>query len=147
MGDVVPLSNSPTKGFYPLVSYCIKSAQIEDNMILYVYSKCSTCQKALNFLEKRQIKFIRKEITETPPTIAELKQMLKYQEGNSRKLFNTSGLLYKEMKLSEKLETMPLDDALALLNKHGMLVKRPFLLENNFGLLGFKEAEWLKCYI
>lgn len=111
-------------------------------MILYVYSKCSTCQKALSFLEQRHLKFIRKEITETPPTIAELKQMLKYQEGNLKKLFNTSGLLYKEMKLSEKLETMPLEDALALLNKHGMLVKRPFLLGKNFGLTGFNEKAW-----
>jgi arsenate reductase (glutaredoxin) len=113
-------------------------------MILYVYSKCSTCQKALHFLEKHQIKFIRKEITETPPTVAELKQMLKYQDDNIKKLFNTSGLLYKEMHLSEKLKSMPLDEALTLVSKHGMLVKRPFLLGKNFGLTGFNETELLK---
>ena len=111
-------------------------------MIVYVYGKCSTCKTALLFLKKRGVAFIEKEITDTPPTVVELNQMLKYQNGNLKKLFNTSGLLYKEMKLSEKLEAMPLDEALMLLSKHGMLVKRPFLLGDNFGLLGFKETEW-----
>lgn len=111
-------------------------------MILYIYSKCSTCQKALKLLEEKQVTFIRKEITDTPPSVAELQQMLKYQNGNLRKLFNTSGLLYKKMQLSKKLEKMPLDEALNLLNQHGMLVKRPFLLGKNFGLIGFNEAAW-----
>lgn len=113
-------------------------------MILYIYSKCSTCQKAVKFLQQHQLKFIRKEITETPPTIAELRQMLEYQDGNIKKLFNTSGLLYKEMHLSEKLHIMPLDEVLTLLSTHGMLVKRPFLLGKNFGLTGFHETTWLK---
>lgn len=111
-------------------------------MILYVYSKCSTCQKALNFLENHQVKFIRKEITETPPTITELKQMLKFKDGNLKKLFNTSGLVYKEMRLSEKLENMSLETSLTLLSQNGMLVKRLFLLGSNFGFTGFNEIEW-----
>lgn len=111
-------------------------------MILYVYSKCSTCQNAVKFLEQKKISFVRKEITETPPTLPELKQMLQFAHGNLKKLFNTSGLLYKEMQLTEKLKTMPLQDALSLLTQHGMLVKRPFLLGKNFGLTGFKEADW-----
>ncbi len=68
--------------------------------------------------------------------------MLAYQNDNVRKLFNTSGLLYKEMQLKEKLPDLSLDEALALLHQHGMLVKRPFLLGDDFGLLGFKETEW-----
>jgi len=111
-------------------------------MILYIYSKCSTCQDALKFLEQRSISFIRKEITETPPTIAELQQMLKYQNDNLKKLFNTSGLLYKEMQMSEKLSTMSENQALTLLSQHGMLVKRPFLLGESFGLVGFNESKW-----
>jgi arsenate reductase-like glutaredoxin family protein len=95
-------------------------------------------------LEQHKLKCIRKEITETPPTLAELKQMLKYQDGNLKKLFNTSGLLYKEMKLSGKLEKMSLDEALTLLSNHGMLVKRPFLLGPNFGFTGFNETSWSK---
>ncbi len=113
-------------------------------MILYIYGKCSTCKQALNFLEQHKALFAVKEITKEPPSIAELHQMLKYQNGNLKKLFNTSGLLYKEMQLSEKLESMSLDQALALLNQQGMLVKRPFLLGEHFGLTGFNETEWLK---
>lgn len=111
-------------------------------MILYIYSKCSTCQNALRFLEQNKISFIRKEITETPPSVKELQAMLKFANGNLKKLFNTSGLLYKEMQLSEKLKDMPEADALILLSKHGMLVKRPFLLGDDFGFTGFNEALW-----
>lgn len=111
-------------------------------MILYIYSKCSTCQNALKFLERKNISFVRKEIVETPPSIEELHRMLDYKGGNIKTIFNTSGLLYREMQLNEKLKSMSKEDAVLLLNQHGMLVKRPFLLGIDFGLLGFKEAEW-----
>lgn len=111
-------------------------------MMIYVYGKCSTCKAALNYLKERGIKHIVKEITVTPPSITELQQMLKYQNGHLKKLFNSSGQLYKEMGLKEKLDHMPLEKAMELLNQNGMLVKRPFLLGNDFGLLGFNETEW-----
>lgn len=110
---------------------------------VYVYSKCSTCQKALSFLDKHNVSYERLEITVTPPTYAELKQMLVYKGGEVKKLFNTSGILYREMQLSEKLKNMSEESALSLLQAHGMLVKRPFLLGADFGLLGFREADWL----
>ncbi len=114
-------------------------------MILYIYHKCSTCQKALKFLQKNKIENLNiKEISETPPSLNELRTMLKYQNGNLKKLFNTSGQLYRELKLNEKLESMPLDDALKLLSQNGMLVKRPFLLDKDKGTTGFNENEWLK---
>ncbi len=113
-------------------------------MIIYVYGKCSTCKSALLFLKKHGVVFTEKEISKTPPSIAELQQMLSYQNGNLKKLFNTSGLLYKEMQLKEKFLDLNTDKAIALLNQHGMLVKRPFLLGSDFGLLGFKESEWSK---
>lgn len=113
-------------------------------MILYVYSKCSTCKNALDYLERRKIKFVRKEITETPPSVSELKKMLKFMNGSLKKLFNTSGMLYRELKLNEKLDKMSEEEALALLSKNGMLVKRPFLIADTFGLVGFKESEWDK---
>lgn len=112
---------------------------------IYVYGKCSTCQNALRFLEKSNLAFIQKEITLTPPTLAELKQMLVFVDGDVKKIFNTSGLLYKEMQLSSKFP--PLDEALTLLTQHGMLVKRPFLLGAHFGLLGFKEDQWIKSFL
>lgn len=111
-------------------------------MIVYAYKKCSTCKKALLFLEKRGVVFTEKEITKQPPSLEELQQMLKYQKGQVRKLFNTSGLLYKEMQLKDRLESMPLNEALALLNQHGMLVKRPFVIGKHFGLIGFNEKAW-----
>lgn len=113
-------------------------------MRVYVYGKCSTCKDALKFLKAHDVKATVKEITQEPPTIDELKRMLTYQEGNLKKLFNTSGNLYKEMDLKEKLEGMSQSQALDLLHQHGMLVKRPFLLGDDFGLLGFKEKEWEK---
>jgi arsenate reductase len=118
---------------------------IGEIMILYIYHKCSTCQKALKFLQKNKIENLNiKEISETPPSLNELRTMLKYQNGNLKKLFNTSGQLYRELKLNEKLESMPLDDALKLLSQNGMLVKRPFLLDKDKGTTGFNENEWLK---
>lgn len=111
-------------------------------MIIYVYRKCSTCKDALCFLKAHQLVFEVKEIQLEPPTIKELKQMLDYKEGKLKKLFNTSGLLYKEMNLAERFDNLQPIQALELLSKHGMLVKRPFVLGKNFGLLGFKEGEW-----
>ena len=112
------------------------------SLVVYVYSKCSTCQKALRFLEANQVAFEKKEIKETPPSLTELQAMLKYVKGDVKKLFNTSGLVYRELKLSEKLPTLSLDAALQLLSQDGMLVKRPFVLGDNKGLVGFHEAKW-----
>ncbi|CUI16121.1 putative arsenate reductase [Candidatus Protochlamydia naegleriophila] len=111
-------------------------------MIIYVYSKCSTCQKALSFLTQKKIAFTRREITETPPSLQELQTMLDYKEGDIKKLFNSSGQLYREWQLSEKLKSLSSDEALTLLSQHGMLVKRPFLLGEGIGLTGFNEKEW-----
>lgn len=113
-------------------------------MILYIYSKCSTCQNALKFLERKNVSFVCKEIVETPPSVEELRTMLDYMGGNLKKIFNTSGQLYREMQLTEKLKSMSEEDAILLLNQYGMLVKRPFLLGDDFGVLGFKESEWSK---
>lgn len=111
-------------------------------MIVYVYGKCSTCKSALRFLKEHGIAFTEKEISKEPPSIEELQKMLSFQKGNLRKLFNTSGLLYKEMQLKDKLDAIEISDALRLLSQHGMLVKRPFVLKDDFGLVGFNEVEW-----
>ncbi len=110
-------------------------------MLIYSYKKCSTCRNALKFLEAKKIKVEVKEIVDSPPKIPELKQMLKIT-GDIKKLFNTSGILYREMNLKDKLPNLSEQDALGLLAKNGKLVKRPFLLGENLGLLGFKEQEW-----
>lgn len=112
------------------------------SLVVYTYAKCSTCRKAVKWLQAQDIPFVEKAIRETPPTKAELKRMLKAQNGELKKLFNTSGGDYREMKLGPKLPDMPVAEAIDLLNSNGNLVKRPFALTANGGLVGFKENVW-----
>lgn len=112
-------------------------------MKLYQYPNCSTCRKASKFLTEQGIEFDVVHIVEQPPTRDELKTMLKQYDGKLVKLFNTSGKQYRELKLSEKLPSMSVDDAIDLLQSNGMLVKRPFLLTDvGKGVVGFKESTW-----
>ncbi len=112
---------------------------------VYEYEGCSTCRKALKFLDARGVAYEAVPIIETPPSKVELKTMLKFV-GDLRRLFNTSGVLYREMGVGEKLKTLSEDEALGLLAKHGKLVKRPFVLLQDRGLLGFKEDEWKAAF-
>ena len=111
---------------------------------VYEYAGCSTCKKALKFLDQRGVAYEKIAIVEQPPTITELKRMLAFQGGEIRKLFNTSGQVYRELKLGEKLPAMTEAEALQLLASNGKLVKRPFLLSATQGLVGFSEAAWAK---
>jgi len=111
---------------------------------IYEYSKCSTCRKALKFLDNSNVAYEKVPIVETPPTKAELKKMLALQGGNLKKLFNTSGEVYRTMKIGEKLASMSQSEALELLASNGKLIKRPFALAGDKGLVGFNEDEWKK---
>jgi arsenate reductase len=113
---------------------------------VYEYSKCSTCRKALKFLDAAGLPYEKKPIVDTPPSRAELVTMLE-RVGDLRRLFNTSGELYRELKLSEKLEKMTQSQALDLLAKHGKLIKRPFVLAGGDGLVGFDEARWKRVFL
>jgi Spx/MgsR family transcriptional regulator len=112
---------------------------------VYQYDKCQTCRKALAWLRARGEAFEAVPIVERPPSLAELREMLR-RVGELKRLFNASGELYRELKVSEKLKTMGAAEALALLARHGKLIKRPFLLAPKAGLLGFKEAEWAAAF-
>lgn len=112
---------------------------------VYEYEKCSTCRQALKFLDARRIAYERVPIVDTPPSRKELATMLAVH-GDLKKLFNTSGLVYRELKIGDKLKTMSEDEALDLLAKNGRLVKRPFVLLKGRGLLGFKEEEWKAAF-
>ena len=116
-------------------------------MLIYIHTQCSTCQKALRFLEAKHIRFTVKDIVKHPPTLQELQRMLAYQGGNLKKLFNTSGLLYRAMGLSAKLQELTESEALILLSHEGMLIKRPFLLGADFGLTGFNPKKWSEAFI
>ena len=114
---------------------------------MYEYPNCTTCKKAFKFLVNNRFPVERIDIFQQAPTEKELKTMLKYYEGNIRRLFNTTGTLYKEMKLSEKLPKLTEDEAIKLLASNGRLVKRPFLLLEGKGLIGFHESEWKKTLL
>ena len=109
---------------------------------IYRYQKCSTCQKALKWLDERGVNYDLREIKETPPSDQDLEAMLAAQDGGMRKLFNTSGMDYREMGLKDKVPTLSKAEAFALLQRNGMLVKRPFLIGDGKALLGFREKEW-----
>ena len=111
-------------------------------MLFLCYPKCSTCQKAKRWLEENQVTYTERNIVEENPTYEEL--MTWYQKSGLplKRFFNTSGLLYKEMQLKDKLPDMSEQEQLELLATNGMLVKRPLIIEDNMVLVGFKEAEW-----
>ena len=106
------------------------------------YPKCSTCIKAKKWLEANSVDFTPRHIARQNPTAEELKEWHKISGLPLKKFFNTSGLLYKEMKLKDKLPSMSEDEQLRLLATDGMLVKRPILVSGDKVLVGFKEAEW-----
>ena len=111
-------------------------------MLVLVYRKCSTCQKALRWLEEHKIFFEERAIVEENPTYEELKEWYGRSGMPLKKFFNTSGMLYKQMNLKDKLPEMTEDEQLKLLATDGMLVKRPLVVGEDFVLTGFREKEW-----
>ena len=111
---------------------------------VYCYNKCTTCQKALKFLNENNIKYEFIDIKENNPNKEILKEIHLKSKKELKKLFNTSGLLYKEYELSKKIPNMTEDEMYELLSSNGMLVKRPILIGDDFSLIGFKEEEWKK---
>ena len=110
-------------------------------MKLYQYPKCSTCRKAVKYLNEQGIEFESIDITLHPPSIEELELMLNSM-GDKKKLFNTSGVQYRELKMKDQLPLMSDDEAVKLLSGNGKLIKRPFLLNEAKGVVGFKEELW-----
>ena len=111
--------------------------------ILFVeYPKCTTCRKAKKYLEENNIEFIDRHIAEENPSKDELKAWIEKSNLPINKFFNTSGVLYREMQLKDKVKVLPEDELLDILSSNGMLVKRPIVVTNDSVLVGFKEAEW-----
>ena len=111
-------------------------------MLFICYPKCSTCQKAKKWLEEHNIEYTERHIVENNPSYDELKSWYEKSGLPLRKFFNTSGMLYKEMQLKDKLLSMSEEEQLQLLATNGMLVKRPLVVCEDKVLVGFKEAEW-----
>ena len=106
------------------------------------YPKCSTCKKAKAWLTENGVAFDDRHIVEDNPTAEELKAWWEKSGLPLKKFFNTSGLVYKEQNLKERLPDMSEEEQLALLATYWMLVKRPLVIGEDFVLIGFKEAEW-----
>ena len=111
-------------------------------MEVLVYRKCSTCQKALKWLDAHGISFEERAMVEEHPTYEELKEWYEKSGMPLKKFFNTSGNLYKQMNLKDKLKDMSEEEQLKLLATDGMLVKRPLVVGTDFVLTGFREKEW-----
>ena len=106
------------------------------------YPKCSTCKKAKKWLDDHEIRYDDRHIVENNPSKDELKEWLAKRNKPVRKFFNTSGRLYRELGLKDKLDSMSEDEQLEVLASDGMLIKRPLVVGDDFVLSGFREKEW-----
>ena len=109
---------------------------------VYCYSRCTTCKKALKWLDEKGIEYELIDIKDDHPDEKALREYYAASGLPLKRFFNTSGIPYREMGLSKKLPTMSEDEQLALLATDGMLVKRPLVVGGDFVLTGFKEDEW-----
>lgn len=111
-------------------------------MLFLCYPKCSTCMKAKKWLDEKGMEYELRDIRTENPTAEELREWWEKSSLPLKKFFNTSGNLYKEMKLKDKLPEMSEEEQLRLLSTDGMLVKRPILISEDKVLVGFREKEW-----
>jgi arsenate reductase len=120
-------------------------------MKLYHYPTCSTCKQAIKFLRERGADAQLINIVEQTPSAQELEQMLAIYNGNIKKLFNTSGIQYRELAIKDRLPALSPQQAIELLVNNGMLIKRPFLLLGGNsqvkGAVGFKPEEWSELLV
>ncbi len=117
-------------------------------MLVLEYPRCSTCQKALRWLDEHNISYTDRNIKEDNPTIDELREWYAQSGLALKKFFNTSGLLYKSMNLKDRLPEMSEEEQLAALAEDGMLVKRPLVICDDATVLtGFRVNEWEKALL
>ena len=111
-------------------------------MLFIEYPKCSTCKNAKKYLEEKKIEFIDRDITKQTPTVEELTKWISKYQIDIKRLFNTSGLVYKDLQLKDKLNDMTEEEKIKLLSSNGMLIKRPLLISDEEIKIGFKIKEW-----
>jgi arsenate reductase len=114
--------------------------------IIICYPKCGTCQKAEKWLKSNGIEYTYRPIKEDNPTKAELTDWISKTKLPVAKFFNTSGLLYKEQNMKEKVKTLSQDELIDILSSNGLMVKRPVMLVGESVLIGFKQDEWEKTF-
>ena len=112
------------------------------SVLFLEYPKCTTCKKAKKWLEEKGVDFIDRHIKEENPSKEELMAWHEKSGYPLKKFFNTSGMIYRDLGLKDKIPTMTEDEQYELLASDGMIVKRPLIIGEDFVLVGFKEAEW-----
>ncbi|NFH91005.1 arsenate reductase family protein [Clostridium botulinum] len=113
-------------------------------MLLVQYPKCSTCKKALKFLKENDLEIEVRDIVNETPRKEELLEWIDKSNLEFKKFFNTSGKVYKELNLKDKVNSMTKEEAVELLSSNGMLIKRPILINENLVIIGFKEYDYSK---
>ena len=111
-------------------------------MLFVCYDKCGTCKKAEKYLLDKGITLEKRDIKNDKPSLEELTAWYKASGLPLKRFYNTSGKLYKELNLKDKIQTMSEEEQLALLASDGMLVKRPIVVDGEVVLIGFKQAEY-----
>ena len=111
-------------------------------MLFICYDKCGTCKKAEKYLLDKGITLEKRDIKNDKPSLEELTAWYKASGLPLKRFYNTSGKLYKELNLKDKIPTMSEEEQLALLASDGMLVKRPIVVDGEVVLIGFKQAEY-----
>ena len=111
-------------------------------MLFVNYPKCSTCRKAKNWLDEHNIDYESRHIVEDNPTASEIEEWYNKSDLPLKRFFNTSGKIYRENNLKDKIPDMSEQEQFDTLATNGMLVKRPILVGEDFVLVGFKVAEW-----
>lgn len=111
-------------------------------MLFLEYPSCSTCRRAKKWLDDNQLAYTDRHIVKERPSYEELKDWYERSALALKKFFNSSGVLYREMQLKDKLGQMTEEEQLKLLASEGKLVKRPLIIADDFVLVGFKEEEW-----
>lgn len=110
----------------------------------YEYAACSTCKKARKWLESRKLAFETVAMVEHPPTARELLSWIRKSGIEPRKFFNTSGQVYRERKMGEKLGSMTVEQMADELAANGKLIKRPLLVAGEIVLVGFDEKAYAR---
>ncbi len=110
------------------------------------YPRCSTCVKARKWLEEKNIEFDNIDIVLNTPTEKELKSYFEKSGKEIKKFFNTSGIVYREMKLKDKISEMSVEECIKLLASNGKLIKRPLVVSKKGVLIAFKESEWTEFF-
>lgn len=116
-------------------------------LVMYLYPKCGTCRKAKKYLEEKGVSFTEKHIVEEPPSREELAELVQKSGLPIQKFFNTSGMKYRELGLSQKLKEMSDEEKLDLLASDGMLIKRPIVTNGEKVTVGFKEETFADTWV